>query len=101
MSESKLQSKFAEALRRALGTTEAGAPVVHVAAPAAPAAPVVNVSPVVKAELPPLLTPLEVLDVARHGAAFEYEVRPVRDANGYLTSARLVPVALVHFGGDL
>ncbi len=93
-----LQSRFEAALRRALGTSEAGAPVVHVAAAAAP---VVNVSPVVKAQLPALPQPLEVLDVARHGAAFEYEVRPVRDAQGFLVNARLVPVALVHFGDPL
>jgi hypothetical protein len=93
-----LQSRFEAALRRALGTTEAGAPVVNVEAAAAP---VVHVSPVVRAEMPALPQPLEVLDVARHGAAFEYDIRPVRDAQGFLINARLVPVALVHFGEDL
>jgi hypothetical protein len=88
-----LQTRFEQALRAALDGPQHGGSSVVVRAPD------VNVAPRVVAEMPALPQPLEVLDVARHGAAFEYEIRPVRDAQGLLISARLVPVALVSFGG--
>jgi hypothetical protein len=89
MTPAELEQKFAEALRRALGTTEAGAPVVHVAAAAAP---VVNITPEIKATLPALTEPLEVVDTQRFGGAFEYELKVDRTAEGFIKTARLVPV---------
>jgi hypothetical protein len=88
----ELERRFADALRRALDGPQPGAVHVDVAAPN------VTFTPVVKAELPALAQPFEVVDVRRYAGAWEYEVRPVRDADGFMISARLVPVALVHFG---
>lgn len=92
---SDLQARFADALRRALGTADAaqpGATTVHVAAPA------VSVSPRIEATLPALPQPLEVLDVARNANAFEYEMRVSRNADGLIVAARMVPVARIEFG---
>ena len=87
-----MQERFEAALRRALDGPQPGGSVVTVRAPD------VTVTPTIKAELPSLPQPLQVLDVARHAAAFEWLVTPVRNAEGFLVSAKLTPVALVHFG---
>lgn len=89
MSDPNLQARFEQALRRALsGATEAGVPVVNVAAPAVQ----VDVVPHVTATMPALTEPLEVVDVQRFGGAFEYEVKVERTPEGFIRNARLVPV---------
>jgi hypothetical protein len=88
MTPAELEQKFAEALRRALGTTEAGAPVVHVAAAAAP---VVNISPVVEAMLPMPSEPVEVIDIGRQNGAYEFRMRVSRNAQGQITDAVVSP----------
>ena len=85
-----LQTRFAEALRRAFADPAAGA-VVTVRAPD------VTFAPTIKTTLPALEGPLPVVDIERFGGAFEFEVRPIRDADGLLISARLVPVAFHPF----
>jgi hypothetical protein len=97
MSTDDLQERFGAALRRALGMmagdAPAGAAVVTVAAPN------VSVSPRVVAELPALPQPLAVVDLQRFAGNFEWQVTPVRGPDGLMTSAKLTPIAFVHFEG--
>jgi hypothetical protein len=99
MTAADLEQRFALALRRALDGAQPGAPVVHVDAPNVTVTP--TFTPTIKATLPALPQPLEVLDVARNSNAFEYEMRVVRDAAGLIVTARMVPVARIEFGEPL
>lgn len=91
MTDADLQQRFALALRRALEGSQPGAVHVDVAAPS------VSVSPRVVAELPALPQPLEVVDTQRFAGNFEWQLTPVRGPDGLMTSAKLTPVAFVHF----
>jgi hypothetical protein len=93
--DADLQARFREALARALGMSgDAGVPgatTVHVAAPD------VHITPEIRAVLPALPQPLEVVDVQRFAGNFEWQVTPVRGPDGLMTSAKLTPIAFVHF----
>jgi hypothetical protein len=87
MSPDELQCKFAAALRRELGMTDAqpGTSVVNVAAPA------VNVAPRIVAEMPALPQPLEVADVDRWIGAWRYRMNVKRNNSGSIESVDLQP----------
>jgi hypothetical protein len=81
------RDQFAAALRAALDGPSVPTPmvireVVHVPAPA-PAAPSQS-SPV-------------VVEVSRQPGPYQWRVEPVRDAQGFLISATITPIAEVHF----
>lgn len=88
-----LQTRFAQALRRELGIADAqpGASVVHIAAPS------VSVMPVIKATLPALDGPLEVLDIGRVNGAFGFRMTVKRDA-GLITEVQATPTEFVPLG---
>ncbi|HMO49364.1 MAG TPA: hypothetical protein PKB14_25485 [Rubrivivax sp.] len=91
MTDSTLQERFSQALRRELGnkadSAQPGAPVVNVQPPA------VTVAPEVR--LPELPQPLEVVDIERHSGAFLWRVEISRDHLGAIKSAEVRPVRFV------
>ena len=78
-----LQERFAQALRKALDM-----PVADVLPPA------------MEITLAPPVDPVPVVDVQRFGGAFESEVQVVRNPDGFMNSARLIPVRFIPFPED-
>jgi len=96
---------FAEQLRRSLPvvTMPGAALKAHrdpeLVAPAPAAAPVreiVQIPTPVPMQMPTAASPLPV-DLVRAPSPNVWEVRPVRDSNGLLVSAQIVPIARVVF----